>query len=155
MRRQDARDEKGQSAVEFALMLPVFLIVIAITVEFGVGLSNWISVTNATREGARYGAVGATTDEIKQAVIDKSTQLISGDLDASGIEVVYHDLDGDGSIERGESVEVCTTYNHQLIGLWGPLINALTDGITFRSQSDMRLELGVSAASGGGECGGT
>ncbi len=34
--------------VEFALLLPLFLIVIFIAVDFGVGLSRYIVITNAT-----------------------------------------------------------------------------------------------------------
>lgn len=154
MNRLRRRGEEGQSMVEFALMLPVFLIILAIVVEFGVGLSNWISITNATREGARYGAVGATPAEIQARVLEKSTQLIGSDLDPSQIEVAYVDLNGDGSVGRGESVVVRTTYRYDPIEPLGMLVDALAGGITFRSCADMRLELGApaGAVAGGDPC---
>lgn len=145
-----SRRQKGQAAVEFALIVPIFLIVLFIIVDFGVGLSNWISLTNATREGARYGAVGASSDEIRQRVLDKSTQLIGSDLDPSQISVEYVDSDGDGSVDRGESVVVRTTYDYDLITPLRQLMTLTFGSITFNSCADMRLELGVTGASGGG-----
>ena len=49
--------ETGQSLVEFALVLmPLFVIVLAI-VQFGFIFNAYVTITNATREGARNGTV--------------------------------------------------------------------------------------------------
>ncbi|MCH8921013.1 MAG: pilus assembly protein, partial [Chloroflexi bacterium] len=47
--------EKGQSLVEFAMVIPIFLILVFAIVDFGMGFHAWITVTNAAREGARIG----------------------------------------------------------------------------------------------------
>lgn len=47
----------GQGLVEFALVLPLILVVIAGIVEFGRMLAIYNSVSNASREAARYGSV--------------------------------------------------------------------------------------------------
>lgn len=52
------RGEAAQSLVEFSLMLPVLLILVFGIIDFGMGLRAYISVSQATREGARYAAVG-------------------------------------------------------------------------------------------------
>jgi Flp pilus assembly protein TadG len=57
--------QRGQALVEFALVLPLLLIVLFIAVDFGVGLTRWIAITNAAREGARLGAVGADEAAIR------------------------------------------------------------------------------------------
>ena len=49
--------EDGQSLVEFALILPIILILLLGIVEFGLILYNQHVITNASREGARYGIV--------------------------------------------------------------------------------------------------
>lgn len=49
--------QEGQSLVEFALILPVFLILLFGVIEFGLLLYNQHVITNASREGARYGIV--------------------------------------------------------------------------------------------------
>src|SRR4030042_4525974 len=51
------RNEKGASAVEFALVLPIFVMVIFGIFQFGIAFNNWIAITHAAREGARLAAV--------------------------------------------------------------------------------------------------
>ncbi len=56
------RSRRGQSMVEFALALPVFLLIILGVIEFGRLLLVYSSVFAASREAARYGAsVDATS----------------------------------------------------------------------------------------------
>jgi hypothetical protein len=53
------KKESAQGVVEFALILPILLLVVLGIVEFGRMLFFYSSVTSASREGARYGsAVG-------------------------------------------------------------------------------------------------
>lgn len=52
------RGEDGAAAVEFALVLPILVIVVLGIVTGGLSYSNAIGVQNAVREGARFGATG-------------------------------------------------------------------------------------------------
>jgi hypothetical protein len=49
-------DEHGQSLVEFALMVPVMLLILFGMMEFGFVFSHHLTLEYATREGARLGA---------------------------------------------------------------------------------------------------
>ena len=51
------RSESGASAVEFALLLPVLMMILFGIVEFGLALYRQAILTNASREGARLGIV--------------------------------------------------------------------------------------------------
>ena len=51
------RGQRGAAMIEFALVLPVLLIVLLGTVEFSLLLYNKAMITNASREGARLGIV--------------------------------------------------------------------------------------------------
>jgi Flp pilus assembly protein TadG len=51
------RDQNGGAAVEFALILPLFILLIFGIIEFGLLLYNEQILTNACREGARAGIV--------------------------------------------------------------------------------------------------
>ncbi len=136
--------------VEFALLLPIFLIVIFIIVDFGVGISRWVIVTNSTREGARLGAVGASTTEIA----DKVASTSNGLLDPADVNVYYLDKDGNGSPgDRGDSVVVESDYEYGLITPLSAFLDLTWDSINFNSCTDMRLELPVSGASNNGEPG--
>ena len=55
--RPVAAPERGQSLVEFALVLvPLFLILLGI-IQFGFIFNSYVTITNAAREGARTGTV--------------------------------------------------------------------------------------------------
>jgi len=51
------RDEKGSAAVEFAVVLPLLLMVLFGIIEFGLLIYNKAMITNASREAARAGVV--------------------------------------------------------------------------------------------------
>jgi Flp pilus assembly protein TadG len=51
------RPSRGQSLVEFALILPVFLAVLGGILDFGMMLNSRLTLINAIREGARWAAV--------------------------------------------------------------------------------------------------
>jgi hypothetical protein len=53
----ETRGQRGAAMIEFALVLPVLLIVLLGTVEFSFLLYNKAMITNASREGARLGIV--------------------------------------------------------------------------------------------------
>ena len=52
-----ARDQRGAIAVEFALIVPILLMLVLGIIEFGFGYHAWDATQNAAREGARLGAV--------------------------------------------------------------------------------------------------
>jgi Flp pilus assembly protein TadG len=52
--------DKGQALVEFAIILPILLLLLLGILQFGVVFNNYIQVTSAAREGARKAAVSRT-----------------------------------------------------------------------------------------------
>jgi len=52
-----SRSERGSSLVEFALVLPMFLLLTTGTFSFGIALNNYLELTNATVTGAQLVAV--------------------------------------------------------------------------------------------------
>jgi Flp pilus assembly protein TadG len=67
------RSESGASAVEFALLLPVLMMILFGIIEFGFALYRQAILTNASREGARLGivqSIPAITDAQINAAID-------------------------------------------------------------------------------------
>lgn len=64
--------QRGGSMVEFALILPILIILLFGIIEFGILIYNQQVLTNAAREGARRGIVQDTTriqtSEINQTV---------------------------------------------------------------------------------------
>lgn len=129
------KGEGGQSLVEFALVLPIFLLVLFAIVDFGMAFHAWITVTNSAREGARLGAVRAAAADIDQRVRDTAGSL--GD----DLEVTVTNAEGD----PGESVVVDVSYGYSLITPVADILAMISggnigDGFTLSSTADMRLE---------------
>ncbi len=128
--------ERGQSLVEFALIVPLFLLLMFAIVDFGMGFYSWITVTNAAREGARIGAVGADSATITQRVKDTA-----GSLNNSNLTISVSNAKGNS----GETVGVTVNYQYQLITPLSSLIHLVSGGsmgpnINFSATSQMRLE---------------
>ena len=51
-------DEDGAAAVEFALLLPLLVLLLFGLIQFGLAFNTKIQATNAAREGARMAVVG-------------------------------------------------------------------------------------------------
>jgi hypothetical protein len=108
------RFRQAQSFVEFALALPILLLLIFGIIEFGRLLQAWLAIENGARFGVRYAVTGSYDPQFCQAAGQlfhwKSQgadigSLDSYDRDASGyydcnIPDTVFDLDGDGN--KGE-----------------------------------------------------
>jgi Flp pilus assembly pilin Flp len=97
--RERATDERGAALVEFALVLPLLLILLLGMLEFGKVFNYWIDTTHLANEGARWAVVnrnpGAGTLQ----------EYIKGQ--ANTIELRDG---GTPSIPAGDAAEVCISF---------------------------------------------
>lgn len=56
MRHRRARDDRGAAAVEFALVAPFVLLLLFGMISTGMTYTDHLSVSNAVREGSRFGS---------------------------------------------------------------------------------------------------
>lgn len=101
--------EKGQALAEFALIIPVLLILLVGIVEIGYGINSYLTVVDASRDGARLGAKGTASDADIRALVVRETERLKDGVAAGDITISWDDTPGDSSIE----VTVC--YDHSLI----------------------------------------
>lgn len=98
--RRRLRDGRGQSLVEFAIVFPVFIVLLAGMIDFGLALFSDVTIINAAREGARLGIVqpGDTT------AIEARVRAMSTGLDGTKLTVT-------STCQRpsGGSFVACTT----------------------------------------------
>jgi Flp pilus assembly protein TadG len=80
-----ARDQRGALAVEFAIVLPLLLLIVIGAIEFGRVYSQFQVFNGAAREGARCAAVQATPygDCVVQTRIDDAAAPYEPDEDAT------------------------------------------------------------------------
>ena len=131
------KGEKGQALVEFALLVPIFLVLLFAIVDFGMGFYSWITVTNAAREGARLGTVQAS----EQAIIDRVYQTSDLPGEATQMTVTVTNAQG----QPGESVVVKVDYGYDLITPLAGIVQLLSGDtigptLNLSSTADMRLE---------------
>jgi Flp pilus assembly protein TadG len=66
------RSQQGQTAVEFALIAPLLIVLLLGVVQFGIAFNNYLTITDAARAGARNAIVlrfsGGSVDDVKAAV---------------------------------------------------------------------------------------
>ncbi len=73
------RGERGASAVEFALVVPILLAIVFGIVDLGLAINRYAMVNNAAREGVREASLGATESEIR-AVVTRGTDDLPGTI---------------------------------------------------------------------------
>jgi len=125
------KNQKGQSLVEFAMILPLLLLLVMAIIEFGIMLNSYLAINNAAREGARAGIVGSSSTEIQNMIISASPGLDAGDLTIA----ITPD---DGSRRAGDTLTVKVTYNyHFTIPILSSILN---NAVSFNAQVSMRIE---------------
>ena len=60
--------QRGQALVEFAMVLPVLILLVVGMMQFGLLFHEFLLVTHAAREGARVATLGGSDAEIVAAV---------------------------------------------------------------------------------------
>ncbi|MGI8401219.1 MAG: TadE/TadG family type IV pilus assembly protein [Gemmatimonadaceae bacterium] len=57
------RSEKGQATTEFAVVLPILVVLLFGIIQFGIAFKNYLSLTDAVRAGARRAAVSRNASD--------------------------------------------------------------------------------------------
>jgi hypothetical protein len=90
---------KGQSVVELAVMLPILLIIVVGLVELGSVLFTQMTVTNAAREGTRFGVAGGNDDDITTVVSSTLSSILSYDGQNANVYVIRGLTGDDGKFD--------------------------------------------------------
>jgi Flp pilus assembly protein TadG len=100
--------ELGQSVVEMALVLPVFLLLFTGVVEVGDALNSYLTVVDVSRDGARLASKGMATDaDIRNMAEVEMARLRDGFDPATDMTITHDVVPGDSSIR----VEVCSDHS--------------------------------------------
>ena len=125
------KNNKGQSLVEFAIILPVLLLLLLGIAEFGIMLNSYLTIQNVTREGARLGVVGGSDAEIVALIKTTSPNLTASDMT---ITITPSEIDR----RSGATLQVTVVYNYHMTV---PIISALVGNvIVLTAQTSMRIE---------------
>jgi Flp pilus assembly protein TadG len=140
--RRIRREEAGQALVEFALVVPVLLLLILGALDFGKAYNYWIDSTHLSAAGARWAAVnknpgpGATLQESIRDQAD-SNELRNGGTNAVADPLQVCITFPDGA-EVGNPVEVTVTTTYNFLNYLQTKTDLTSKSIT--GSSTMRLE---------------
>jgi len=96
------------------------MLVLAAIVDFGLGMYSYMTIQNATREGARLAVTNCTKTDCTAAIRARTAANSNGLLDGSEVTVTCQDSDGNAGgncadSEPQDSVTVSTTYTYHMI----------------------------------------
>lgn len=99
-------NESGASAVEFAIILPVLLLLMFGIVQFGIAWNRAQGLQAAAREGARVASVGANYATIQSRVLATQSLFNDAHLTVS----VYNSTNNGASWVPYPTVKPCQTF---------------------------------------------
>jgi Flp pilus assembly protein TadG len=101
------RNRRGAAAVEFAVVAPLFFLLVFGMIEFGRMVMVQQVITNGSREGARLGVLDDVT---RQEVIDRVNQyLASGGIEGATVDPQYGDESSTNPEDAGYGEPVTVT----------------------------------------------
>jgi Flp pilus assembly protein TadG len=134
--------ERGAELIEFALVLPLILILLMGIFDFGLAFQRYEIITNAAREGARLASLQAayTDDEIRNRALSYCTQAnLTGCVVPAPQRGGLIDIGG-GTMQQGVRVTVQYTHNFAFVGPILSLINGSLGSVNMQAVSTMRSE---------------
>jgi Flp pilus assembly protein TadG len=108
--RSRLRNEEGQGIVEFAFVLPILLALVLGIVQFGIAFNNYLTITDATRVGARKAAVSRFLGD-SGASARTATYSAAAGLDPVRLVV---DISATSWTTPGADVTVTATYPYSI-----------------------------------------
>ena len=107
-RRNVIRNERGQTMVEFALVLPILCVVLFGILQFGALYNDYVTLTDAARVGARRAAVSRLAPN-PSAAAESATRGAAAGLTQSKLQVAVS-----STWKQGDPVKVTTTYPYSV-----------------------------------------
>ncbi len=133
----------GQAVVEFALILPLFMLLVFGTLEFGRAYYDMHLITNAARGGARIGSLPGKYESDVTSAVDASMNAVGlGGPWSTSVEV----KDKTGTVrgggltaaEEGDTVSVTVSYAFSLFS--GHILPGVGSSLTLKGRCTFRHE---------------
>ena len=131
--------ERGAAAVEFALVVPILLLLVFGIVDFGWMLNRDTMVNNASRDGVRAASLGATSAEVRSIVatnlgvpLNQVTTTVTCTKPDGSACTTY-----DAQAVSGGTAVVKVTFVHSLVT---PVTQIFGNDVTLEKTSKMRIE---------------
>lgn len=135
--RLGRRGDRGASAVEFALVTPLLILLVFGMIDFGFAINRYAQVNNAAREGVREASLKAPAADVTNAVNNSADGL--GTLSVT-LTCVKKDNTACGtwaSAESGGTASVKVTYSANWLT---PVGRMFSPRLNIEKVTKMRIE---------------
>lgn len=180
--RATRRRSRGQTIVEFAVVLPIILMFLLIGIDAGRAFFTWVQLNNAAREGAAYAAANPTDSapgggiwsrvaqeknaqsQVGEGATTVTVSCTRGGTYGASTGVAMPCADSPGGVGAGNFVTVSVAEPFSFVTPLVPLMNSLssmfgfsplgsTNGLTLRTSATAAvLGLAATGNSGAGSC---
>lgn len=136
--RKQPDSEQGQSLVEMAVMMVVFLMIMAGVLDFGRMYFTYLALQNAAGEGASYGAINPTwIDSGDNADPNNITYRVQNESTGTLIDWSQTTVEVDvPSLAAGSPITVTVSYTYEVIT---PMMQVITGETIDLKASDIHL----------------
>lgn len=133
-------DQRGASAIEFALIAPLLFMLVFAIIDFGFGIHAWDATHNAAREGARFGAVNPDTSQI-EARVRRASDFLDQSLISVNVQCASEGSSTFGSCGwvEGDVVRVTVSYRYNYMTPL-PSMVGLGNTLLVKNVSEARFE---------------
>jgi Flp pilus assembly protein TadG len=138
------KNNKGAAAVEFAIVLPLLILILFGIIEFSVAFFDKAVITNASREGARVGMLfksgtrnAASEDPIINSTIDN--YIASNLISFGSTPVTASTTISRTGFSVGDTLTVTVSYPYSYLVIPG-FITAITNPVNITATTIMRME---------------
>ena len=122
-------NDEGQGLVEFALIVPILILILMAIIEFGFMFNAYLSLSNGVREGGRLAALGGSDLAVETKVASSG-----GLLKSENIQVDISPI----TRKRGDQITLFARYQYDFIT---PVLGGIfPDGIELNSELIVRME---------------
>ena len=145
MIRRSKRVNRGQALVEFALVVPLFLLMLVGIFDLGRAVFTYNTLTNAAREGARMAIVNQYKPSIVQRAKD---QTAIAELNAPNVDVNFYQVKTDGTPDTAKPCALVAVNCLAVVTFEAtyqpitPIISNILfkNGVTFTARSVLSVE---------------
>ena len=123
--RSRRRKSRGQTLVEFALVFPIFMLLLVGMIDFGMGLYKYMTVINGARVGARAGILNpADTGGVIEAAVSAATSGAGVSIDTTKLTIACttsstatppNTSEACSAAKSGDTISVTVPYTYTMI----------------------------------------
>jgi Flp pilus assembly protein TadG len=134
------RSERGAELIEFALVAPILILLIAGIFDFGMMFRTYETVTNAAREGARVGVLPGYEADVNVEDRVDAYMASSGLTGAYNVDVEDEQVVTGAGTFTARAVRVNYTYQFAILGGVGAFFGGNFTTVPLAARSVMRYE---------------